>query len=93
MYFCLISGAFLIPYFLSLITCGVPLFVLEIGLGQYMRLGSIGAWRIVPAFQGKDSIHAVCVGERAWTVYEVRQCRVFEESTCFSRLSHISGPT
>ena len=46
-------GAFLIPYTVSLVDCGLPAFMLELALGQYMGTGGIEAWaRLVPAFKG-----------------------------------------
>jgi len=46
------GGAFLLPYFICLITGGIPIFFLEVGLGQYMSEGGITAWNICPIFKG-----------------------------------------
>ncbi|KAI5109225.1 solute carrier family 6 (neurotransmitter transporter), member 13 isoform X1 [Silurus meridionalis] len=47
------GGVFLIPYLVFLFACGIPLFILEISLGQYTCQGSITCWkRICPLFQG-----------------------------------------
>ncbi|KAJ1166000.1 hypothetical protein NDU88_006413, partial [Pleurodeles waltl] len=39
------GGAFLIPYLIFLFTCGIPLFFLEISIGQYTSQGTITCWR------------------------------------------------
>ncbi|MBN3289131.1 S6A13 protein, partial [Polypterus senegalus] len=47
------GGAFLIPYIIFLLTCGIPLFLLETALGQYTAQGGITCWRrICPLFEG-----------------------------------------
>ncbi|XP_048270283.1 sodium- and chloride-dependent GABA transporter ine isoform X2 [Bombus terrestris] len=47
------GGAFLIPYFLILIVCGVPLLYMELSIGQFTRRGPIGALgQICPLFKG-----------------------------------------
>ncbi|XP_063071115.1 sodium- and chloride-dependent GABA transporter 2-like [Engraulis encrasicolus] len=47
------GGAFLVPYFLYVVACGIPLFVLETALGQYTSQGGITCWRkICPLFEG-----------------------------------------
>ncbi|XP_053407541.1 sodium- and chloride-dependent taurine transporter-like isoform X2 [Mercenaria mercenaria] len=47
------GGAFLIPYIICLVTCGLPLFMMELALGQYMNIGSVETWaRLIPAFKG-----------------------------------------
>lgn len=45
-------GVFLIPYLLTIFAGGIPIFFLEIALGQFMKAGSITAWNIAPLFKG-----------------------------------------
>ncbi|KAK3575343.1 hypothetical protein QTP86_025487 [Hemibagrus guttatus] len=47
------GGVFFIPYLVFLFACGIPLFLMEISLGQYTSQGSITCWRkICPLFEG-----------------------------------------
>lgn len=38
------GGSFLLPYVVALMTIGVPLFLLELGLGQVLRQGTVNVW-------------------------------------------------
>ncbi|KAG7455860.1 hypothetical protein MATL_G00245540 [Megalops atlanticus] len=47
------GGAFFIPYLIFLFTCGIPVFFLEISLGQFTSEGGVTCWRkISPLFEG-----------------------------------------
>ncbi|KAG1653917.1 Sodium- and chloride-dependent GABA transporter ine [Nymphon striatum] len=47
------GGAFLIPYFITLFLCGIPLLLMEMAIGQYMRFGPIGTLnKVAPIFKG-----------------------------------------
>ncbi|KAJ8925416.1 hypothetical protein NQ315_009248 [Exocentrus adspersus] len=46
------GGAFLVPYTLMLVFGAVPLFYMELILGQFNRQGPVSLWRICPLFKG-----------------------------------------
>lgn len=49
-----LSGAFLVPYFLFLLSCGIPMFLLETAMGQFTSQGCITCWRhFCPLFEGQ----------------------------------------
>lgn len=51
---CTLTGAFLIPYVVFFICCGIPVFFLETALGQFTSEGGITCWRkVCPLFEGK----------------------------------------
>lgn len=51
------TGAFLIPYIVMAIFGGVPLFYMELALGQFHRTGAISIWKhICPIFKGRTGI-------------------------------------
>ncbi|XP_037904921.1 sodium- and chloride-dependent glycine transporter 1 isoform X2 [Hermetia illucens] len=61
------KGAFLIPYLLMLVFCGIPLFYMEILLGQFSSSGCITLFRICPLFKGTG--FAIVIVNIICTVY------------------------
>jgi NSS family neurotransmitter:Na+ symporter len=72
------GGAYLIPYFVALITAGIPLMILEYGIGQRMRGSAplsfakvrsgwewLGWWTVMFVMFGINAYYAVVI---AWCV-------------------------
>ena len=50
------TGAFLIPFILMLFLIGVPIFMLEISLGQFCNLSPLNVFKISPILKGFSNI-------------------------------------
>uniref|UniRef100_A0A674NFH5 Transporter n=1 Tax=Takifugu rubripes TaxID=31033 RepID=A0A674NFH5_TAKRU len=77
------GGAFLIPYFIFLFGGGLPVFFLEVALGQFTSEGGITCWeKLCPIFTGIGYASIVIVSLLniyyivilAWGVYYLFQC-------------------
>ena len=60
------AGAFVIPFLIMMLLEGMPLLLLELGIGQKMRTGSLGVWNRVHPYLGGiglgSTVIAVVVG-------------------------------
>ena len=54
-------GAFLIPYFLCLAIAGIPIFFIELGIGQRLRRGSVACWNEISPYLGGIGIACMLV--------------------------------
>ncbi|KAL5274866.1 SLC6A19 family protein [Megaselia abdita] len=55
------GGAFLVPYFIMLCIQGIPIFYLELAIGQRLRKGAIGVWCQISPFMGGIGISSAVV--------------------------------
>lgn len=55
------GGAFLVPYWIMLFIQGLPIFYLELAIGQRLRKGAIGVWNEVSPFLGGIGIASAVV--------------------------------
>uniref|UniRef100_A0A0A9ZDX5 Transporter n=1 Tax=Lygus hesperus TaxID=30085 RepID=A0A0A9ZDX5_LYGHE len=72
-YLCYASGGgvFLIPYYIILVLCGIPLLYMELAIGQFTRRGPIGAFsKLCPILKGAG-ISSVVVAFFMSTYYNV----------------------
>ncbi|KAG7474217.1 sodium-and chloride-dependent transporter XTRP3 [Solea senegalensis] len=65
------GGGFLIPYLIMLVLEGVPLFCMELAVGQKMRLGSIGAWSAMNPYLGGVGLASVVTSMYLCLYYNV----------------------
>jgi NSS family neurotransmitter:Na+ symporter len=65
------GGAFLLPYLLLLLLLGIPLLMLEFGLGQRMQKGAVSAFEKINKKYGAIGIGALLVGFAVSTYYTV----------------------
>ncbi|KAL9962432.1 hypothetical protein ACROYT_G031536 [Oculina patagonica] len=64
------GASFLIPYFIMLFLNGVPLFFLELAIGQWFSSGVIGVWKsICPLMKGVG--YAICVMSYLCCIYYI----------------------
>lgn len=45
-------GAFIFPFLIMMILEGMPLLLLELGIGQRLRQGSLGVWNVIHPYLG-----------------------------------------
>ena len=55
------QGAFLIPYLMMLALAGLPIFFLEVSLGQFASQGPVSVWKAIPALQGECFLLPSCL--------------------------------
>lgn len=65
------GGAFLIPYFIMLIFEGVPVFYLELSIGQRLRQGAINVWSTVCPYLGGMGIATTVICILVCSYYNV----------------------
>ncbi|XP_048251547.1 sodium- and chloride-dependent neutral and basic amino acid transporter B(0+)-like [Haliotis rufescens] len=78
------GGAFLIPFIVCLVLCGLPLFFLEVAIGQFCGKSAVHVWVVCPLMKGLGigmmTISGIGVAVYtvfcAWTLYyAVFSCR------------------
>ncbi|KAL7982560.1 hypothetical protein Chor_010158 [Crotalus horridus] len=69
------GGAYLVPYLILLLIIGIPLFFLELSVGQRIRRGSIGVWNYISPKLGGIGF-ASCIHPLPWD-----QCPLVKNSS------------
>ncbi|XP_025107940.1 sodium- and chloride-dependent GABA transporter 1-like [Pomacea canaliculata] len=46
------GGAFLVPYVMTAVFAGIPMYFMELALGQWLSVGGLGVWVICPIWKG-----------------------------------------
>ncbi|XP_045704123.1 inactive sodium-dependent neutral amino acid transporter B(0)AT3 isoform X2 [Phyllostomus hastatus] len=67
------GGAFLIPYLIALAFEGIPLFHLELAIGQRLRQGSVGVWTTISPYLGGVGFVKECEGSSTVSYFWYRR--------------------
>ncbi|VDL69266.1 unnamed protein product [Nippostrongylus brasiliensis] len=65
------GGAFLIPYVIMMVLLGLPLFLIELGIGQRLRTGPMGVWNAIHPYLGGLGVSAAVVSYLVALYYNV----------------------
>uniref|UniRef100_A0AC34REQ3 Transporter n=1 Tax=Panagrolaimus sp. JU765 TaxID=591449 RepID=A0AC34REQ3_9BILA len=65
------GGAFLIPYCIMMVLEGMPLFLIELGIGQRLRTGPVGVWNAIHPYLGGVGVSAAIVSYLVGLYYNV----------------------
>ncbi|KAI8485292.1 hypothetical protein Bbelb_370390 [Branchiostoma belcheri] len=89
------GGAFLIPYFIMLFLCGIPLLYMELSVGQYTQQGPVGALeKICPLLKEVGScIVAVACSAQTQEVTDVTHRVPLGKALHTTFLTSLSGGT
>ncbi|CAO2599678.1 Sodium-dependent neutral amino acid transporter SLC6A17 [Lemmus lemmus] len=68
------GGAYLVPYLVLLIIIGIPLFFLELAVGQRIRRGSIGVWHYVCPRLGGIGFSSCIIMAQSSPSYPLTHC-------------------
>ena len=64
-------GAFVLPFLIMMCLEGMPLLLLELGIGQKLRTGSLGVWSIVHPYLGGIGLGSAVIGILVGCYYNV----------------------
>ncbi|KAI1725571.1 sodium:neurotransmitter symporter family domain-containing protein [Ditylenchus destructor] len=65
------GGAFLIPYLLMMALNGIPLFLIELGIGQRLQTGPVGVWNAIHPYLGGVGVASAIVSYLVSLYYNV----------------------
>jgi SNF family Na+-dependent transporter len=65
------SGAFIIPFLVMMVLEGMPLLLVELGIGQKMRKGSLGVWSQVHPWLGGIGLGSTVIAAIVGCYYNV----------------------
>ncbi|KAB1281595.1 Sodium-dependent dopamine transporter [Camelus dromedarius] len=81
------GGAFLVPYLLFMVIAGMPLFYMELALGQFNREGAAGVWKICPLLK----VPRVDVGQPAHPAAQQQRLESRADEDSFHHVLHVAA--